>query len=271
MIGNGKASYSVPPVQRAIKLLRYIGDGHNCANTSKAAKDVGINRTTLLRLLHTLLDERMIERTDDGGGFRLGTGLVTLAAGAVFSRDIVQVSQPVLKQLAADLGLSAHLGVLEDRSIVYLVRETPNLHLVSNVRVGSRLPAHATTIGRIILAHMKPAAVEDLIGGVDLPASTDKTATSLAQLQAQLAEDRAIGAAWSVGNFEEGIGSCAVVIRDNASDFAGAINVTGPDHHFAAEQGRRDEIFSAISAAGKAISTQLGHMSAAHQATGRSL
>lgn len=130
---------------------------------------------------------------------------------------------------------------------------------------------HATTIGRIILAHMEPEAVEALVGGADLPASTDKTATSLTQLQAQLAEDRAIGAAWSVGNFEAGIGSCAVVIRDNSSDFAGAINVTGPDHHFSAEEGRRDEIFSAIRAAGKAISTQLGHMSAAQNANRRSL
>lgn len=177
---DSKPAFGVPPVTRAFHLLRYIGDGNSCANPSRASKDTGINRTTLLRLLETLVQERMIEPKGDGGGFVLGTGLIHLAARALYSRDIVQIAQPELKDLAANLGLSTHLGIIDGAEILYLLRETPNLHLVSNIRVGSRLPIHATTIGRIILAHLDPATRDQLLADSDLHAVTDKTATTRA-------------------------------------------------------------------------------------------
>ncbi len=253
-------SYNVPPVQRAIKLLRYIADGNDCSNTSHAAKAVGINRTTLLRLLHTLAMEGMIEAEGSGGGYRLGTGLISLASSAVFSRDLVQVAQPVLKRLAQDLGLSAHLGILEGQHIVYLVRETPNLHLVSNVRVGSRLPAHATTIGRSILAELDFSQVRALFKESELVGVTSKTSVTYESLCKQLADDRSQGIAWSVGNFEANIGSCAAAIHDISGEVVGAINVTGPDHHFLVEGGRREEIARGLTAAADQISRQLGYM-----------
>ena len=258
--GENRMSYNVPPVQRAFKLLRHIADGNDCGNTSQAAKAVGINRTTLLRLLHTLAMEGMIEADGPGGGYRLGTGLISLASSAVFSRDLVQVAQPVLKRLAQGLGLSAHLGILEGQHIVYLVRETPNLHLVSNVRVGSRLPAHATTIGRSILAELDFTDVKSLFTESELVGVTAKTPVTYTTLAAQLADDKSQGMAWSVGNFEANIGSCAAAIFDVSGEVAGAINVTGPDHHFLVEGGRRDEIARDLTAAAEQISRQLGYL-----------
>ena len=93
------ASYSVPPVERAIRLLRYIGDRNSCRNLSTASRELGINRTTLIRLIHTLLDQRMIEEIGDGAGYRLGVGLVSLGAQALDGRDIVQLCQPILQEL----------------------------------------------------------------------------------------------------------------------------------------------------------------------------
>ncbi|MCB1426455.1 MAG: IclR family transcriptional regulator [Zhengella sp.] len=252
--------YSVPPVERAFRVLRYIADGNSCANMAKAAKETGINRTTLIRLLHTLEQEAMIEKAHNGQGFVLGTGLINLAASALYSRDIVQVAHPELRRLVRDLGLSAHLGILDRREITYLLRETPNLHLVSNVRVGSRLPAHATTIGRIILAHRDFAEVEALFRASEMTAATEKTATTLAALSEQLNADRRLGIAWSVSNFEAGIGSAAAAVFDAQGKAVGAINVTGPDHEFAEGAGRREEIGRNLSAAAHRISHQLGHI-----------
>ncbi|MAW88319.1 MAG: IclR family transcriptional regulator [Phyllobacteriaceae bacterium] len=253
-------AYSVPPVERAFRVLRYIADGNPCANLSRAAKETGVNRTTLLRLLHTLEQEAMIEKAETGQGYILGTGLINLAASALYSRDIVQVAHPELRRLVRELGLSAHLGIMDRREITYLLRETPNLHLVSNVRVGSRLPAHATTIGRIILAHRDFAEVEALFAASEMTAATEKTATTLAALAEQLNTDRRIGIAWSVSNFEAGIGSAAAAVFDSQGKAVGAINVTGPDHEFAESAGRRDEIARALTAAAQRISHQLGHI-----------
>ncbi len=254
-----KPAFGVPPVERAIALLRYISAGNDCSNPSRAAKETGINRTTLLRLLETLHRERMIQSLPDGGGYTLGNGLINLAARALYSRDIVQIAQPELRELAGTLGLSAHLGVIEGHEILYLLRETPNLHLVSNVRVGSRLPIHATSIGRIILAHYSADERDRALDGCDFQAATPKTSTTRAALDIQLDADRNMGIAWSVGNFEAGIGSAAVPVFDSSAKPVAAINVTGPEHEFTESAGRRDEIQSAIVASAEGISQQLGY------------
>lgn len=250
--------YAVPPVHRAFLLLRHIAGGQRCRNTAATARALGINRTTLIRLLHTLAAEGMIESPDDGESWQIGPGMIALAAEALQSRDLVRIAQPILEQLSSDLSLSSHLGVIDGREIIYLLREAPNAHLVSNVRAGSRLPAHATTIGRILLAHMSDAAVTSLYSGHPLAATTSKTPTSLEGLMAQISRDRAAGHAWSYGNFEPGIGSCAVAVLDHRGKAVAAINVSGPEASFAPYQPKAQEIRDAVTRAATSISKGLG-------------
>jgi DNA-binding IclR family transcriptional regulator len=171
----------------------------------------------------------------------------------------VQIAQPELQELAVTLGLSTHLGIIEGQDILYLLRETPNLHLVSNIRVGSRLPVHATTIGRIILAYLDTGQRDAVLADCDLHAVTDKTATTPDRLALQISTDRRLGIAWSVGNFEAGIGSGAVAIFDAAGKVVAAINVTGPEREFEDTAGRRDEIQGALTRAAERVSQQLGY------------
>ncbi|MDK3020170.1 IclR family transcriptional regulator [Pseudodonghicola flavimaris] len=251
--------YSVPPVERAFRLLRHIAAGNRCRNSSRAAKELGINRTTLIRLLATLEAERMIEQLPEDGGYRLGTGLIALATQALNDRGIIPTARPVLKALAQKLGLSTHLGVREGREIVYLARETPVSHLASSVREGSRLPAHATTIGRILLAELSPAELRELYRGHALEAYTDKTRTSLDELESQLATDRAQGMTWSVANFEHDIGSAAVAVYDHKGQAVAAINVTGHASVFAEDSAIVEDIKSDLRAAAQEISEALGY------------
>ena len=97
--GTTSNGYSVPPVERAVRLLCYLGAGNTCRNLSTASRDLNINRTTLLRLIHTLLNLSMIEELGDGACYRLGVGLVSLGAQALEGRDLVRVCQPVCKSL----------------------------------------------------------------------------------------------------------------------------------------------------------------------------
>lgn len=253
-----KAAFGAPSVERAFQLLRYIADGNSCANISLAARESGINRTTLLRLLESLKNQRMIE-ADESQGYVLGTGLIQLAGKALYSRDVVNVAQPVLRKLAARLALSAHLGVVDaDADILYLLRETPNVHLVSNVRIGSRLPIHATTIGRIILAFNTSEARHELLKNKSLHKVTAKTPTTLDQLNTQLAQDKKRGIAWSEGNYEPAIGSAAMAVFDASGAVVAAINVTGPVSEFSAAAERRQQIHTELGAAAESISRQLG-------------
>ena len=181
-----KAAYDVPPVTRAFALLRYIADGNRCRNMSRAASELSINRTTLIRLLHTLEREQMIEQDAQGGGYVLSFGVLELASHLLASRDIVRMSRPLLARLAAETGLSAHLGVLSGKEIIVLARETPDVQLVSNIREGSRLPAYATVMGRMILSHMPREEVLRLLEERDFTAITSQTPTTMQSLFEQL-------------------------------------------------------------------------------------
>ena len=272
---EGGDLYASPPVQRAARLLRHIAEGDAVTNMSETARALGINRTTLVRLLHTLSAERFIEPRPGGNGWRIGVGLIGLAAQAFFSEDLVQTSVPVLTRLADTLGLSAHLGVLDGLEIVYLVRRVPNYVFASNIRIGSRLPAHAANMGRIILANLPAAQVDRLYAGATLAPVTSHTAVTLAQLHAQLDADRAAGLAWSDGNYEADISSVAAAIFDATGTPVAAINVSGHATDFAGAS-RRSQIAASVRDAATEISQRLGwrgHSATAadHATTRRSL
>lgn len=255
------ALYSVPPVERALSLLRHIGDGHRCRNLNRTSAELGINRTTLIRLIHTLVANRMIEEIDEGAGYRLGPGLISLAAQAIHGRDIVQVCQPLLAELAHKTGMSAHLGILDGTDLVYLSRETPNTHLISNMRPGSRLPAYTSSAGRAILAEMTDDAIRALFSGVDLERVTAKTPQSVEAILAQARQDRQAGFAWSEGGFEAGIGACGAVVLDHRARPVGAINVAGPENRFVEEgNDRPGPIKDAVRSVARQASMGLGYV-----------
>jgi DNA-binding IclR family transcriptional regulator len=250
-------SYLSPPVKRAAALLRHIADGDRVTNMSQTARTLGINRTTLLRLLRTLEAERLIEADPNREGWRIGLGLIGLAAQAFFSQDLVQVAIPVADRLVETLGLSAHLAVLDGREVIFVVRRTPNVVLVSNVRVGSRLPAHASNLGRIILAHLPKEEVDGLYRGRKLAAVTDQTPVTLDQLRRRLDEDRSRGVAWSDGFAEPGLSSAAAPVFDAGGRPVAALNVSGRGEDFA-DAARRERIGEAVRSAAEEISRRLG-------------
>ena len=128
------------------------------------------------------------------------------------------------------------MGILDGTDIVYLSRVAPNSHLVSNIHAGARLRAHASSIGRAILAQMSAEDIATLLDGVTLEAVTEKTPTTVEGVIAQAREDKAKGYTWSVGNFEAGIGSCGAAVFDHTGSVVGALNVSGPDNRFSDPQ-----------------------------------
>ena len=258
---SANGAYIAPPVQRAVRLIRHVAEGNPVLNMSETAKALKINRTTLLRLLHTLEVEGFVERRPSGAGFQVGLSFLELGARALFSQDLVQVAVPVLTRLAETLRLSAHLGVLDRTEVLYLVRRAPNTSLASNIRVGSRLPAHATTMGRMILAFLPQLEIDKLYAGTALERFSEHTATTLAALHAKLAQDRSAGMAWSDGHFETGISSAAVPVFDFAGTPLGAINVSGPVNAFAGKE-HRTVIGAELRTAGLEISRRLGWIGA---------
>ena len=251
-------AYLISPVQRAVRLLQFVAEGGSTSNLSEAARQVGINRATLARLLDTLEYERVLERGAGGGDYRLGSRFLGLAASALSSQDLLQLARPVLAGLAAGLGLSAYLTVLSGGEVLYLLREVPDVPLVSNVRLGSRVAAHLTAPGRIMVAYHSLSARRRLLGPEPLAQATPQTPSTYAALDILLDADRERGCAWSFAAYEAGINSCAAPVIDAAGRATTAISLAGPAAAFEPAATRLPTIEAKVRAAATTLSQLIG-------------
>lgn len=150
-------------------------------------------------------------------------------------------------------------GVREGRDIVYLTKKTPISHLASNVHEGTRLAAHATTMGRTLLGELTHDELCKLYEGFEFISYSTKTRTTLSELEKQIKEDRLMGISWSHENFEPDIGSAAVIIRDYTGAAVGALNVTGQVSNFDRDTEQAQQIEQKLKLAAKTISNILGY------------
>lgn len=255
---SNSRKYVVPPVQRAFRLLRHIAQGNEVLSPSRTAKEIEINRTTLVRLLGTLEAERMIEKRSDGG-YCLGAGFWRLCKTTAVPLDVADVADSVLMDLSSRLGLSSHLAVLEDASVLYLLRRVPNLCLVSNVRLGSRIPACSVSAGRIILAHLPIDEVRQIFESSCKNPGSARPFAQFEDLVLQIQRDKKFGIAWGDTCPEPGVSSAAAPIFDHGGHIVASVNVMGPSAAFDVEPSRGQEIRSILSRAATSISEKLGY------------
>jgi DNA-binding IclR family transcriptional regulator len=137
----------------------------------------------------------------------------------------VQLSNPILSQLRDKTQCSAHLAVLHGTEIVYLTRHASPHAVTSNVSVGTRLPAHASVMGRVLLADLSSSALHALYKDKPLQRFTPKTPTTIASLERLLIEDRRLGYVIGSSYYERGVTSVAAPIRDHTGKVIAAINV----------------------------------------------
>ena len=260
--------HSVPGLERGLKILAMFKRGRGSVAPPEMARELRIPRSSVHRIVTTLEALGFLRRLDGSGAYALGPAVLTIGFEFLASLDIVQLSNPVLARLRDETNCSTHLAVRNGTEVLYLSRHPSRAAVTSNVSVGSALPAHATVIGRVILADLSEAELAALYRGRTLERYTEQTPTTLAALMALLAEDRQRGYAVSTSFFERGVTSVAAPIRDHggrvvASINAVAVDVTLDDQFLCG--GLKDRVLAASSA----ISGMLGAPSPAGEAASR--
>ncbi|WP_338664550.1 IclR family transcriptional regulator C-terminal domain-containing protein [Pararoseomonas sp. SCSIO 73927] len=249
--------YIVPGLSRGLELLLAFTPERRRMTLTEMGEAVGVTRSAVFRIAYTL--DQLGFLTYDAGTrtYELGPQVLQLGYGYLASRDLVEVAAPHLEALRDRTGWSAHLGVLEGREVVYLARLPTRRSLSSVVQVGTRLPAHATTMGRVLLASLSPEALEHLYAGAVLEPRGPRIPTTLPALLAQAARDRAAGFAAHVAGYEAGVASVAAPVRDVAGATVAAINLSTVAL-LTSEPELRGPLAKEVLAAAARISTALG-------------
>lgn len=260
---NGER-YFVPGLQRGLEILRYFNHERTGISAAELAKELGIPRSTVFRLVTTLEHLGFLERSGDGRSYQLGIAVLTLGFEYLASLEITERARPVLEKLRDETGFNAHLVIRDGREIIFVQKVMARQSFVGSVTVGTRLPAHATVLGRVFLAYMDNAELSALYPKGKLERYTAQTPTSLSDLKKLLEQDRARGYAISENFFERGISAIAAPVFDSDGTVVAAINVTVPEGSTTSEQ-LRGRIAAKVLAAAESLSHQLDYRSSTGQ------
>lgn len=219
----------VPAARHTLAVLRLLAARPEPVPAATIARELGLPRSTVYKLLRVLLDEGFVTHLPEER--RYGLGVAAFELGSAYSRHdgLVRLARPVVDRLVQTTTHNAHLAVLHGRDVLYLVetRAPGRPTLVSDV--GVRLPAHLTASGLALLADLPPAQVRALFP--DPSAFVDRHGTgpaSLTALRRELTGVRVRGHALEDGSVTPGLGSVAVAAHDHTGMPVAAVSVTYP-------------------------------------------
>jgi DNA-binding IclR family transcriptional regulator len=244
----------VQSVDRAVAILEILArDGE--AGVTEVARELGVHKSTASRLLAALDRRELVSQDTARGRFRLGVGLVRLAGAAGRSLDVVQESRPVCQVLARQVGETVNLAILSGRDALYLDQVAGPAALSPHNWAGQRIPLHATSDGKVLLAYLSQA---ELAGCLTPPLRrfTDRTITTLDELSPVLAEVRQRGFATAVDELEAGLTAIAAPVRNAEGRVVASISASGPSFRIPAD--RIGQVAESVRRAAAEISRRLG-------------
>jgi DNA-binding IclR family transcriptional regulator len=231
-----KDKYIVPALMQGLSVLALFTRERPGLTAPEIAQELGLSRTTVFRILHTLQATGWIARRDEERVYRLGPAVLSRGFVYLASLDVVELARPALAALRDGTGLSTHMAVRDGREVVYVARYAATTTVNSSVQIGSRFPIHATVMGRMMICDWSDAELAALFPEPQLPAFTEQTPRTLAGLKEMLAADRARGYAVSQSFFERGVSSVAAPVRDDLGRTVATINATSVDNYVSLDE-----------------------------------
>ena len=249
--------YTVPGLERGLRLLCEFSRHEKHLSAPELAKRLDIPRSTVFRLLTTLERMGFVERNPGGRDYRLGMSVLRLGFEYLASLELTEIGRPLLERLRDELQTPTNLVVRDGRSIVYVAKSTTATPFASSVNVGTRLPVHATVLGRVLLMDMSLPQLRDLYPEEHLKAYSDRTPQTVLELFDMVQRDRERGYVFEEGFFERAITTVAAPVRDHSGKIVAALGATIPEPHIAAE--RLDGTVARVRAAADELSRLLDH------------
>ncbi|MFF1308701.1 IclR family transcriptional regulator C-terminal domain-containing protein [Streptomyces sp. NPDC058307] len=218
-----RAPHFVRSLERGLAVIRSFDADHRELTLSEVARACGLTRAAARRFLLTLADLGYVRA--DGRTYRLTPRVLELGYSYLSSFSLAQIAEPHLEQLVDRTRESSSLCVLDGDDIVYVARVPARRIMTVAVTVGTRFPAHVTSVGRVMLAYLPEEEIEVRLARVELTPLTARTIDSLALLRTELERVRRQGYALVDQELEEGLRSIAAPVRDRDGEVVAAVNI----------------------------------------------
>ncbi|MET0315734.1 MAG: IclR family transcriptional regulator [Rhodococcus fascians] len=251
---QGPSPDYVQSLARGLAVIRAFDAEHPRRTLSDVAKTTDLTRATARRFLLTLVELGYVR--SDGSMFWLTPRVLELGYSYLSSLSLPDVAGPHLEALAEQVRESSSVSILDGDDVVYVARVPVSRIMTVAITIGTRFPAFATSMGRVLLAGLPEDKLDAYLRRVELSPLTGRTITDVSSLRAELDSVRAQGYCLVDQELEEGLRSIAAPVRDNAGNVVAAANVSTQAARHSADA-VREHLLPALLRATAAIETDL--------------
>ncbi|WP_414440662.1 DNA-binding transcriptional regulator KdgR [Burkholderia sp. 22PA0099] len=253
---GGERTESVAAVGKVFTILSAVGARGAC-DAAELSLQLGMSRTAVQRLLHTLDTLGYVVREAGTERYRLGIRLFELGAKALESVDLVREADLEMRRIAATTREAIHLGALDEDAIIYIHKIDADYGLRMQSRVGRRNPLHSTAIGKVLLAWMPEDEQRETLARVEFKLSTPRTLASAEALLAVLPQVRRQGYGEDDEEQEEGLRCLAAPIFNRFGNAVAGLSISFPTIRCGANT--TTHYVALLREAGQAISARIGY------------
>jgi IclR family pca regulon transcriptional regulator len=253
--GPARETASIQALERGLAVIEVFSQEHPALTLSEVAQLTGTTRATARRILITL--ERLGHVRSDGRRFALTARVLSLGWAYLSSLNLTEIAQPFMRELVVETGESTSVATLDIPEIVYVARVPTQRIMSITLGIGTRLPAHATSMGRVLLAALPDEDLTEFLDTTTLDSYTQRTIVDPAMLRRVLATVAGQGWAMVDQELEMGLRSVAAPLRGPDGRTVAALNISAAAARVSTEE-LRGRFLPALLETANAISTALG-------------
>lgn len=258
-------SYHSQGLARALALLREVGFSDEPLALAELAPRLGVPKSTLVRLLAVLEEERFVRRVGDPPSFEIGDAMLEISDRVVRRADAVELASPYLRSLADRTSFTANLGVLSGTSVLHVCVEEPDRPLRFRSSNGSLDHTYCTGLGKALLSGLPTDRVREFVPEEPFMRFTDNTITTLADMHDELDRIRERGYSIDLQERDPGVTCIATLIRTDIGALI-ALSVSGPTGEL--DEAKRNELVPMLQETGAQLCTNSRFLSSLRSVRG---
>ncbi|WMI82328.1 IclR family transcriptional regulator [Anaerotignum sp. MB30-C6] len=255
-----KPKYPVQTLGKALDVLLYIKNNASADGVSIAelSEYLNMGKSTVHRLLDTLLAYNFVEKTYSTSSYKLGWGIYDIGSSVPFQHSLNNTNfYPLLEELCNECSETVNFGIVNNNSIVILYKAEPNIKIRANVNIGGNEPLYCTAIGKLFLSTFSVQEVKDYFNHVEVVNYTNNTITTAEKMFPELSKITKNGYSIDNEEFYVGLICVAIPVYDYSGNLVAGISVSGPSERMV--QNKIDAVLPKLKSTCEKLSMYLGY------------
>jgi len=253
------SAYFVPGLHRGLIALEIVASAQEPLSISEIAAELKLTRSSTFRLVYTLLQMGFLAESGKSKHYELGPRVLNIGFSYLASQSIIELAKPELERLRDETSVTSHLAIRDERSVLYLSCMQTRSGFLSNMNVGSRVPAYASPMGWYLLSQLPDHELARLMGKGPFQALTDQSPTTFQTLVETIRKISGQPCFVSHGVLEAGGASVSAPVFDREGRIVAAIDISGPISAFELDH-LETRYADAVVDAAQRISARLGYV-----------